>query len=194
MTAYKSPLPTRRSFLNKATCGACTTTVLVSVPELWVKPVVQSIIIPAHAQTSTDDSSTTNTTPCSDSVTIDGGTWDCVSANSFTTTTFGRSNGCIVVSNTEDHSSYIAPASHQLIVGKDPNSLNMFTVHIASSTSDDGQTQHCTNGWDNFYNADVYIEVEGYSYVANYTLTVTAPTSTTPNTSTTISDIVLTPV
>ncbi len=192
MTAYKPPLPTRRSFLNKATYGACTTTVLVSVPELWVKPVVQSIIIPAHAQTTTDDSSTTNTTPCSDSVTIDGGTWDCGSTDSFTTTTFGRSNGCIVVSNTEDHSSYIAPASHQLIVGRETTPLNTFTVLIASSTFDDGQTQSCIDGWPDSYNAYVYIEVEGYSYVANYTWTVTAPTPTTP--STTISDIVLTPV
>ncbi len=133
MTAYESPLPTRRRFLNKATYGACTTTALVSVPELWVKPVVQSIIIPAHAQTSTDDSSTT--TPCPDSVTIDGGTWYCSSADSFTTTSFGRSNGCIVVSNTEDHSSYITPASHQLIVGRETGNINTFAVTLASSNT-----------------------------------------------------------
>ncbi len=191
MTANKPPLPTRRRFLNKATYGACATTVLVSVPELWVKPVVQSIIIPAHAQTSTDDSSTT--TPCSDSVTIEGGTWDCDSADSFTTTSFGRSNGCIVVSNTEDHSSYITPASHQLIVGRGTGNIGTFAVTLASSTQDAEESHSCR-----FPNANPYsysygwyvgnIKVEGYSYVANFSWTIVAASD-----STTISEIVLTP-
>ncbi len=185
MTAYKSPLPARRRFLNKATYGACATTALVSVPELWVKPVVQSIILPAHAQTTTDDS----TTSCTDSITISGSTWSCADSSSFTTTTFGRSNGCIVVSDTETHTSYIAPAANQIIFGKDPTVNDTFIIHVDTDYELHSESQDCLQPSSISFHGSHLIFVEGSVYRVDYTGTrASAPSSIT------VSDIVVMPV
>ncbi len=53
---------TRRRALQILTVGGLTTTILI--PSKWIKPVVEAIVIPAHAQASprTAPSGTTRTT------------------------------------------------------------------------------------------------------------------------------------
>ncbi len=194
MTENNAPFPARRRFLNKATYGACTTTALVSVPELWVRPVVQSVILPAHAESSPITTARPNS--CTDSVTIDATDYVCSDSATWTIITFALIDNCITVSSIQTiNLPSLDPTSisaNQLGFGMVSNFQQSFNIEIATATTSIFTTQNCdTNPISHVANNILFpgIEVSGQSYQA--ALDVIRVGGTQPP-SLTISDIAVT--
>ncbi len=186
---------TRRQTLKALTVGGAVAGVS-NMPKRWAKPVVDLIILPAHAQTTQGQTSPATTSPapttCSDTVTVPGGSRSCPDStlSFYTTYTFFLSNDCIRLrSATDVDSVQTTPGLDQILVGSElTNGWSQFVVE--TRTYERRRGMRCAGPFDSVFPIVVGgIEVSGRQYEASWTwTTVNSPASIR------LSEIVITPV